>query len=55
MFQTGDRKKHEVEISAWLTAYAERNEMTMDELASILMHYQDELQLICVVRGIRDK
>ena len=51
MSPTDSQKKHKEEIASWLTAYAEREEMTMDEMASILKEYQDSLPLICVVKN----
>ncbi len=55
MVRTDNRKKHKEEISAWLTAYAERNDMTMDEMANTLHEYLKDLPLICVIKAIREK
>lgn len=51
MFTTEAQKRHKEEIVAWLTAYAEREGLTMSELTFILEEFQHNLPLLCVVKN----
>lgn len=51
MFTAEAQKRHKEEIVAWLTAYAEREGLTMSELTFILEEFQHNLPLLCVVKN----
>ena len=51
MFPTEAQKRHTDEIIAWLTAYAEREGLTMNEMTLILDEFKNNLPLICVVKN----
>ena len=51
MFPTEAQKRHKEEIVAWLTAYAEREGLTMSEMTVILDEFRSNLPLICVVKN----
>ena len=51
MFPTEAQKPHKEEIVAWLTAYAEREGLTMSEMTVILDEFRSNLPLICVVKN----